>query len=148
YLSSFVETALSTLSTSAPLILFWLGSQQVIAGTLPLGTMMALNALGASLLEPITTLVASGQQIQLVRSHMERLADVIEAEPEQDIQSVAQPPKLTGQVELEHVSFQYDPQSPAVLRDINVKIEPGQKVAIVGRTGSGKSTLGALLLGL
>jgi ATP-binding cassette subfamily B protein len=148
YLSSFVDTALSTLSTLAPLILLWLGSQQVIAGSLPLGTMMALNSLGASLLGPITSLVASGQQIQLVHSHMERLADVIEAEPEQDIQAVAQPPILTGRVRLEHVSFQYDLQSPPVLRDITVDIRPGQKVALVGRTGSGKSTLGALLLGL
>jgi ATP-binding cassette subfamily B protein len=148
YLTSFVDTALFTLSTFAPLILFWVGSQQVIAGTLQLGTMMALNTLGASLLGPITSLVASGRQIQLVRSHMERLADVIEAESEQDIQSVAQPPKLTGRVQLEHVSFQYDVQSPPVLRDINLDIRPGQKVAIVGRTGSGKSTLGALLLGL
>jgi ABC-type bacteriocin/lantibiotic exporter with double-glycine peptidase domain len=79
---------------------------------------------------------------------MERLADVIEAEPEQDIQSVVQPPKLTGRVQLEHVSFQYDAQSSPVLRDITVDIKPRQKVAIVGRTGSGKSTLGALLLGL
>jgi len=148
YLSSFIDSALSTLGTCAPLILFWLGSQQVIAGTLQLGTMMALNTLGVSLLGPITSLIASGRQIQLVRSHMERLADVIEAEPEQDIQSVAQPPKLTGRVQLEHVSFQYDPQSLPVLRDINVDIKPHQKVAIVGRTGSGKSTLGALLLGL
>jgi ATP-binding cassette subfamily B protein len=148
YLSSFVDTALSTLSTLAPLILLWLGSQQVIAGSLPLGTMLALNSLGASLLGPISSLVASGQQIQLVHSHMERLADVIEAEPEQDIQAVAQPPRLTGRVRLEHVSFQYDPQSPPVLRDITIDIQPGQKVALVGRTGSGKSTLGALLLGL
>jgi ATP-binding cassette, subfamily B, bacterial len=148
YLSSFVDTALSTLSTFAPLILFWLGSQQVMAGTLQLGTMIALNSLGASLLGPITSLVASGRQIQLVRSHMERLADVIEAESEQNIRLVVQPPELTGKVQLEHVSFQYDPQSPPVLRDITVNIAPRQKVALVGRTGSGKSTLGALLLGL
>jgi ATP-binding cassette subfamily B protein len=92
--------------------------------------------------------VSSGRQIQLVGSHMERLADVIEAEPEQDVQTVVQPPKLTGQIKLKGVSFQYDPQSPPVLKDINLSISAGKKVAIVGRTGSGKSTLGALLLGL
>jgi ABC-type multidrug transport system fused ATPase/permease subunit len=53
--------------------------------------------------------------------------EVIEAEPEQDIQAVAQPPKLTGQIQLDGVCFQYDPQSPPVLRDINVNIEAGQR---------------------
>ncbi len=148
YVSSLMDTILSTLSTFAPLVLLWLGTQQVINGTMAVGTMLALNTLGTSLLTPITSLVASGRQIQLVHSHMERLADVIEAQPEQDVQSVVQPPRLSGQVRLEHVSFQYDPQSSPVLRDITVSIRPGQKVAIVGRTGSGKSTLGSLLLGL
>jgi ATP-binding cassette subfamily B protein len=148
YISSFIDTVTSTLGTFAPLLLLWLGTQQVINGTMAVGTMLALNTLGVSLLSPITSLIASGRQIQLVHSHMERLADVIEAEPEQDIQSVSQPPLLTGQIRLEQVFFQYDAQSLPVLRDINVSIKPGQKVAIVGRTGAGKSTLGSLLLGL
>lgn len=148
YVASIIDTVLSTLSAAAPLILLWLGTQQIINGTMQLGTMLALNSLGAALLGPITSLVSSARQIQLVQSHMERLSDVIEAEPEQDVLEVVQPPRLTGQVRLENVSFQYDPQSPPVLREINVSIHPGQKVAIVGRTGSGKSTLGSLLLGL
>jgi ABC-type bacteriocin/lantibiotic exporter with double-glycine peptidase domain len=148
YVSSFIDTATTMLSTFAPLLLLWVGTQQVILGTMAVGTMLALNTLGASLLGPVTSLVVSCRQLQLVHSHMERLADVIEAEPEQDIQSVSQPPQLTGQIRLEHVFFQYDAQSPPVLQDINVSIKPGQKVAIVGRTGVGKSTLGNLLLGL
>jgi ATP-binding cassette subfamily B protein len=148
YVSSLIDTVMSALSTAAPLIFLWLGTLQVINGSMQVGTMLALNALGSSILAPLSSLIASGRQIQLVQSHMERLADVIEAEPEQDVQSVSQPPQLTGQVSLQNVSFRYDPQSPAVLHDINVNIMPGQKVAIVGRTGSGKSTLGNLLLGL
>ncbi|HZR44310.1 MAG TPA: peptidase domain-containing ABC transporter, partial [Ktedonobacteraceae bacterium] len=148
YVSSLVDTVMSGLGTAAPLLLLWLGTLQVINGTMQVGTMLALNALGTSILGPLSSLINSGRQIQLVQSHMERLADVIEAEPEQDVQSVVQPPRLTGQIELRNVSFQYDGQSPLVLRDISVSIKPGQKVAIVGRTGSGKSTLGNLLLGL
>ena len=79
---------------------------------------------------------------------MERLADVLEAEPEQDIHSVQAAPRLYGRIELKNVSFQYDPNAPLVLRDISVTIEPGQKVGLVGSTGSGKSTLAKLLLGL
>jgi ABC-type bacteriocin/lantibiotic exporter with double-glycine peptidase domain len=148
YITSLIDTAMSTLSTSAPLLLLWVGTSQVIHGIMQPGTMLALNALGASILGPLASLVLSTRQLQLVRSHMERLADVIEAEPEQEIQRVSQPPRLRGHIRLAQVHFHYDPHSPPILRDINLTVQPGQKVAIVGRTGSGKSTLGSLLLGL
>jgi ATP-binding cassette subfamily B protein len=80
--------------------------------------------------------------------HLERISDVPSAQPEQDIQRVQQPPHLTGRIRLEYVRFRYDANSPYVLKDISLSIEPDQKIAIVGRTGSGKSTLGQLLLGL
>jgi ABC-type bacteriocin/lantibiotic exporter with double-glycine peptidase domain len=121
---------------------------QVINGSMQVGTMLALNALAGAILSPLGSLILSSQQLQLVHSHLERVADVVEAEPEQDVQAVQQPPRLVGHIKLEHVSFQYDPNSALVLQDINLEIKPGQKVAIVGRTGSGKSTLGSLLLGL
>src|SRR5229473_1900791 len=56
--------------------------------------------------------------------------------------------QLNGRIEVEHVNFQYSPQSPIVVRDVSVSVHPGQFVAIVGRSGSGKSTLASLLLGL
>jgi ABC-type bacteriocin/lantibiotic exporter with double-glycine peptidase domain len=110
--------------------------------------MLALNALATAFLSPLASLVSSGQRLQVVQSHLERVADVLDAQPEQDIQRVQQPPRLTGRIELERVSFRYDANSPLVLKDITLRIEAGQKIAIVGRTGSGKSTLGRLLLGL
>src|SRR5205807_2602874 len=103
--------------------------------------MLALNALAAAFLTPLGSLASSGQRFQLVRAHFDRIVDVVEAEPEQTIQAVQQPPRLTGRVELKNVHFCYDPNAPATLRDINIHIEPGQKIALVGRTGSGKSTL-------
>jgi len=148
YITSIIDTVMSALAVAAPLTLLWLGTLQVINGSMQIGTMIALNALGSSILGPLSSLIVSGRQIQLVQSHMERLADVIEAEPEQDLQKTVPPPRLSGHITLQNVSFQYDPQSPMVLRNINVEIKPGQKVALVGRTGSGKSTFGSLLLGL
>jgi ATP-binding cassette subfamily B protein len=148
YLSSTIASFLTTLSTLAPLVLLWIGTIQVINGTMLVGTMLAMNALASAFLTPVASLVSSGQQWQIVHSHLERISDVLDAQPEQDVQCVQEPPHLTGRISLEHVSFRYDANSPYVLRDISLHIEPGQKIAIVGRTGSGKSTLGQLLLGL
>ncbi len=147
-LSSLVDTVTSLFNTFSPLILLWVGVIQVLNGTMQVGTMLSLNALAMAFLTPLATLINSGQRLQLLHSHLERLADVMEAEPEQDPQFVHHPPRLSGRITLDNISFRYSPQSPDVLKNITVAIEPGQKVAIVGRTGSGKSTLGKLLLGL
>ncbi len=148
YISSLINTAMNTLRTFSPLVLLVVGTELALNGTLQVGTMLALNALAIAFLTPVASLVNSGQQLQVVHSHLERIADVMEAEPEQDVQTVRQPPRLTGHIRLDRVNFQYDPNSPPVLQNISVNIAPGQKVAIVGRTGSGKSTLGNLLLGM
>jgi ATP-binding cassette subfamily B protein len=146
--TTLLTTALSTISTGAPLALLWLGTAQVLAGQLPLGTMLALNALGIVFLAPLTTLVTSGQHLQLITSHLERISDVLKAQPEQTSPSQLALPQLLGNVRLDHVDFRYDAQTPLILKDLTLDIRAGQKVAIVGRTGSGKSTLGHLLLGL
>jgi ATP-binding cassette, subfamily B, bacterial len=148
YVSALVNTVMATIQVCAPLALLWLGTWQVVNGTLTVGTMLALNALGITFLTPLATLVSNGKNLPLIRSHLERIADVMEAEPEQENSSVQLPPRLSGGIRLAHVSFQYTPDSAPILQDISIDIHPGQKVAIVGRTGAGKSTLGHLILGL
>ena len=143
-----IDAPLTAMRVLAPLLLLWLGGFQVVQGSMTLGTMLAVNALAAAFLQPVASLVLSAQRLQLAGAHLERIADVMQAEPEQDRRRVRATPRLTGRIELRHVSFRYDTHAPKVLDDISLTICPGQKAAVVGRTGSGKSTLAKLLLGL
>ena len=146
--SSGVEAAMTFIRTFAPLCLLWLGAAEALRGAMSLGTMLAANALAAAFLQPLGSLMASAQRLQLAGAHLERIADVMQAEPEQNAVAVRKAPLLTGRIEVRDVSFRYDAGAGLALRNISVTIEPSQKVALVGRSGSGKSTLAKLLLGL
>ncbi|HWS83790.1 MAG TPA: peptidase domain-containing ABC transporter, partial [Ktedonobacteraceae bacterium] len=148
YVSSLASAAMSVLGAFSSIAMLWVGATQVLNGSMSVGTMMALNALAGSFLGPLSSVVGRVQQLQLVQANLERLTDITAAEPEQHQQAVQSPPKLSGHVQLENVCFRYSADSEDVLRSINLTIKAGQKIAIVGRTGSGKSTLGKLLLGL
>jgi ATP-binding cassette subfamily B protein len=148
YLSSVVGSLLGIVSLISPLLLLWIGATLVINGTMAVGTMLALNTLAIQFLVPLGSLASTGQSLQIIRAHFTRVADVIGTQPEQDPTQVQTPHRLQGHIELRHVSFRYDQNAPLILNDINGQIYPGQKVALVGRTGSGKSTLGKLLVGL
>src|SRR6478672_11748059 len=130
YLSSVMGTLMGTVSLLAPLLLLWIGAMQVINGAMSVGTMLALDTLAAQLLAPLASLAGSAQSLQIVRAHFSRIADVIEAQPEQSPTQATTTHKLQGAVEVRQVSFRYDQAAPMILDDISVKIRPGQKIAL------------------
>ncbi|HZU25973.1 MAG TPA: peptidase domain-containing ABC transporter [Bryobacteraceae bacterium] len=146
--SAKIDAATSVIRIFSPLCLLWLGGREVLNGSMTLGTMLGVNALATVFLIPVSSLVSSAQRIQLAGAHLERISDVMRAHAEQDPESVRPAPRLTGALDLRHVSYRYQSDGPLVLHDITLAIRPGQKVALVGRSGSGKSTLAKLLLGL
>jgi ABC-type bacteriocin/lantibiotic exporter with double-glycine peptidase domain len=121
---------------------------QVLKGDLSLGTMLALNALAVGFLTPLSALVSTAVQLQLLGSYLERIQDVMETDRERDGQRGVATATLQGGIALEGVSFRYNSAAPEVVRAVSVEISAGSFVAVVGPSGAGKSTLAHLCLGL
>ena len=146
-LDAVVKAVLDGLSLVSPLVVLLFGAHLTLEGHLSLGTMLALNALAIGFLTPLTTLVSTAFQLQLLGSYFERIDDVLRT-PRERVDDGQRGKRLTGRISIDNVTFAYEGgQSPAV-ETVSIEIMPGQQVAIVGPSGSGKSTLAALLAGL
>jgi ATP-binding cassette subfamily B protein len=146
--AALVESCMGSVRTFAPLVVLAVGAIEVLDGRLSLGALLAFQALAGAMFLPLWTLVSSLQQLQLVGATLERISDISDAAPEQELDGRSSASRLNGKIELIGVSFRYGSHTPWVLRNVSLTVEPGQTVALVGRTGSGKSTLAQLLLGL
>ncbi|WP_347553084.1 peptidase domain-containing ABC transporter (plasmid) [Pseudalkalibacillus hwajinpoensis] len=148
FFSSYIESSMQTLRIAAPLIILILGTKQVMDGEMSLGAMLAFYTLAISFFTPLTSLVTTTNQMVLMGTYFRRILDILEAEPEQNDETVLDPPLLRGEIKLEDVGFRYNQYGPFVIKKVSTVISPGEFVAIVGTTGSGKSTLASLLMGL
>lgn len=130
---------------STALILWW-GGSWVLADTLTLGTMVAFLQYGQRFFRPISDMSEKFNLLQAAMASSERLFGLLDTPV-----VIASPagrhvgPSLPGRIAFEHVHFAYTPGTE-VLSDISFVVEPGQRIGIVGATGSGKSTLINLLL--
>jgi ABC-type bacteriocin/lantibiotic exporter with double-glycine peptidase domain len=130
-----------------PLALLWLGTWLVLTHRISVGAMLAANGVALAVLGPIETFANSGQLYQAVRAQIERVFDVLDTPRERTggIRPAAAEPSA---VSIRGVSYRYPGSRRPTLQEIDIEVAAGRKTAIVGRTGSGKSTLGLLLLGL
>jgi len=146
--TAYVDGLRGAIASLGPLLILTIGAINVMSGKMSLGMMLAMNSLATSLFTPLSALVSSALDLQLVKSHMDRIDDVLQTPVEQDRDAVAAPPRLRGQVSVRNLSFKYGDQAPLVVQDVSLDIAPGMSVALVGPSGSGKSTLLNILAGL
>jgi HlyB family type I secretion system ABC transporter len=150
-IGNMLQLSSSTVETLVTTALLWFGAWQVIQNKLTIGQLVAFNMLLGNVISPFRRLSVLWNQLQEVVIAVERIQDVIDTEPEEDYQKQTRQflPTLKGHVCFEQVTFRYHPESDVnVLENISFAVQPGQMVALVGRSGSGKTTISKLLLGL
>jgi len=128
-----------------PALIYWWGGQEVINGTLTIGTIVAFVAYLARLYGPVSSLATVYVDVQAAFALFERIFEYLDVESEiTDPPDGARLPRLNGCIQFDNVSFEYVPGRPA-LKDLSFTIEPGQLAALVGPTGAGKTTVTYLL---
>lgn len=122
--------------------ILWYGGRQVGLGQMSLGDFTAFNLYLEQLIWPLIAMGYVTNMVQRGTASLKRMHQIMQIEPAIADAPDARPlTELRGKIEFRHLNFRYSPDGPLVLRDINLVIEPGQTVAFIGRTGSGKSTL-------
>ena len=134
-------------------IVLILGVYLCITGKFTVGMVMAFQGFLVSFMQPAQKMIDAGQQVQELRTEMERVEDVMKYPTDVDfndeeIDEDADYDKLSGSVELKNITFGYSRLAPPLIENFSMKLEPGSRVAFVGSSGCGKSTLAKLISGL
>ena len=141
------------ISTAGNYLVLFIGVQLAMNGQFTLGMIATFQGLLSSFMGPALTLVNAGQTIQEMRTEMERIEDVMQY-PDDPVLTFGEDSgetnfaKLKGEVELKHVTFGYSRLGNPVVTDFSMHLKPGSRVAVVGSSGCGKSTVSKLVTGL
>ncbi len=142
------------LSSFTTIAILGVGGLRLLDGALTVGGLVAFQTLARSFSGPLEGLVRFAADLQTIKGDVARLDDVLQHEPDaRAAQGMEEPPPEApepprGFVTLENVSFGYNVREAPLIENFNLSVEPGQRVALVGSTGSGKSTIGKLACGL
>ena len=141
-------SAATFISGAEGMLLLYLGGLAVLDRTMSLGMLLAFLAYRLQFGERTTKLVDLAVEVRMLGLHAERLADIALEPPEDEASIETDTDRLAPRLEVRDVSFRYADGEPWVLRHVDLVIEAGESVAIVGASGCGKTTLLKLLLGL
>ena len=146
-LSNIQESISGVVSTIGNLALMYIGSRMIMNGDITLGSLMSFSTLSGYFMDPIGRLISLQLSIQEASISLKRISEIYEVEKEQDENDTnkIKIDKIDGDIELNNITFRYGSRSP-VLKNVSIKIPKGKKVALVGVSGSGKTTISKLLL--
>lgn len=137
-------------------IILGVGGYRVMHGSLTIGMLVAFQSLMISFSAPLANLVGLGANLQNIEGDLERLDDVLNASIDpllndarfMDNKNDKEMPQLAGFLELRNVTFGYSQLEPPLIENFNLVLKPGSRVALVGNTGSGKTTITKLITGI
>jgi ABC-type multidrug transport system fused ATPase/permease subunit len=146
---SYYSPAMSFAAALGTGLVLWFGGAQVIAGNMKIGELVAFTIYLTLFYEPIGRLHGLNQMLQAARAAGERVFDILDAQKEREMEMDSArlrefSARVRGEVVYENVSFSYSAEK-SVLKNISLRAEPGEMIALVGPTGAGKSTVVNLL---
>lgn len=128
------------------------GSWMILDGHFTMGMLIAFQGLLAGFMSPAKQVMDAGQELQEMRTNMERIQDIMKCRPdivyEKKEEENKEYAKLTGSVSLRGLTFGYSRLAKPLIQDFSLEVEPGEKIAVVGESGCGKSTIAKLISGL
>ncbi len=142
----------STVQLASSVTILWIGANQVMEGNLSIGELMGFNMLLGLVMGPLLKMLDLVNDVQEVRISMDRVSDILSVIPEQEKLDPGRMPAVlddcTGRIEFEGVHFSYvdNGRENAIMRDLNLTIDAGMRVAFVGPSGCGKSTVAKMVL--
>ncbi len=141
-----INTLISSLDQ---VVILWLGAVMVIDNNMTLGMFMAFNAYRGQFSQRASSLIDLFMQVRMLSLHNERLSEIVFTEPEAEM-PVRRIFEANSAVELKvkNLSYQYDPFSQPIFKNLNLTIAPGESIALVGPSGVGKTTLLKVMCGL
>lgn len=150
----FLGTLPSLLQSLSNVTIMIIAFNMIMEGHFTIGMFLAFQGCMAAFVSPVNQLIAAGQTMQEMKADIERIHDVM-TYPEDSIakeyfepEELNDAEKLTGKIEMKHVTFGYSRLAEPIITDFNMEVTPGKRIAFVGASGCGKSSLAKLLTGL
>jgi len=144
-MNGFTRPVVEVINTLAIAVLLWYGMGQIMNFGLGIGVLYAFTTYIKQFFQPITDFMEKYDSIQSAGTSADRIFELLDYKDElEDLEAGAVPEKVTGRIEFKNVWFAYEGEN-WVLKDVSFTVEPGQLVALVGHTGSGKTTIISLI---